>query len=266
MRNIENEYSKDYTIIRIDEEDYGCEGRPDGQPAMDLLILEDAAGNQRTIRQEDAWLYSQNLREGDLAFLDLSGRLQKHPVRKLAVVFPGIGYHTDKPLLYYSKKLASAAGYEIVEVPYSNFPKNVKGSPEKMQEAFLLALDQAEAMLSQISFGSYGRLLFLSKSLGTVVAAAYARNHSLNAHHIFYTPVETTFSFEQNRGIVFHGTKDTWVETRMVEDACQRLELPLYLTKDANHSLETGDPLEDLKNLQLIMEHTKAYIQQLDTV
>ena len=25
---------------------------------------------------------------------------------KLAVIFPGIGYHTDKPLLYYGKKLA----------------------------------------------------------------------------------------------------------------------------------------------------------------
>ena len=28
---------------------------------------------------------------------------------KLAVVFPGIGYHADKPLLYYSKKLAAQA-------------------------------------------------------------------------------------------------------------------------------------------------------------
>ena len=25
---------------------------------------------------------------------------------KLAVVFPGVGYHADKPLLYYSRKLA----------------------------------------------------------------------------------------------------------------------------------------------------------------
>lgn len=24
---------------------------------------------------------------------------------KLAILFPGIGYHTDKPLLYYSKKI-----------------------------------------------------------------------------------------------------------------------------------------------------------------
>ena len=30
--------------------------------------------------------------------------------RRLAVVFPGIGYHADKPLLYYSRKLAAQQG------------------------------------------------------------------------------------------------------------------------------------------------------------
>ena len=37
-------------------------------------------------------------------------------MKKLAVLFPGIGYHYDKPLLYYSKKCLSAYGYEIIEV------------------------------------------------------------------------------------------------------------------------------------------------------
>ena len=31
---------------------------------------------------------------------------------KVAVFFPGIGYHCDKPLLYYSRKLAQECGYE----------------------------------------------------------------------------------------------------------------------------------------------------------
>ena len=49
---------------------------------------------------------------------------------KLAVLFPGIGYHVDKPLLYYGRKLAVQRGYEVVGVPYGNFPDGVKGSPE----------------------------------------------------------------------------------------------------------------------------------------
>ena len=39
---------------------------------------------------------------------------------KIAVFFPGIGYHCDKPLLYYVRKLAQECGYEkIVLLDYS---------------------------------------------------------------------------------------------------------------------------------------------------
>lgn len=31
---------------------------------------------------------------------------------KLAIYFPGIGYHCDKPLLYYSRSLARELGYQ----------------------------------------------------------------------------------------------------------------------------------------------------------
>ena len=46
---------------------------------------------------------------------------------KLAVFFPGIGYHCDKPLLYYSRKLAQECGYEetIATVYKGNIIKNL---------------------------------------------------------------------------------------------------------------------------------------------
>ena len=37
---------------------------------------------------------------------------------KLAILFPGIGYHTDKPLLYYSKKILKNMDYEIKEIHF----------------------------------------------------------------------------------------------------------------------------------------------------
>lgn len=33
---------------------------------------------------------------------------------KIAVFFPGIGYHCDKPLLYYARKLVQEYGYEKI--------------------------------------------------------------------------------------------------------------------------------------------------------
>jgi len=47
--------------------------------------------------------------------------------KKLAVLFPGIGYHCDKPLLYYAAKLAKSQQYEVLSVPYSGFPEKVRG-------------------------------------------------------------------------------------------------------------------------------------------
>ena len=63
---------------------------------------------------------------------------------KLAVVFPGIGYHADKPLLYYSKKLAAQAGWQVVEVAYGAFPDRVKGDRAKMEKSFRIAMEGAE--------------------------------------------------------------------------------------------------------------------------
>lgn len=183
---------------------------------------------------------------------------------KLAVIFPGIGYHSDKPLLYYAKKLALTYGYEIAEVSYGGFPEGVKGSREKMEKAFLSALAQTEALLTDRDFSQYDSLLFISKSIGTAVAAAYAGKHGLCAHHVYYTPVEETFSFVQGDGVVFHGTKDPWVETDVVKSCCREKALSLFITDGANHSLETGEVSDDLRNLAVIMEETGAYLKKLE--
>lgn len=180
---------------------------------------------------------------------------------KLAVIFPGIGYHVDKPLLYYSKKLAGEYGFEIIEVPYGNFPDSVKGSEEKMKKAFESALAQSEQLLKNVEFEKYEKVLFISKSIGTAAAAAYARKKGIQAYHIYYTPVEASFLFMEQNGIVFHGTGDPWAGTETVKRECAKKNLPLFITESANHSLETGNVAADLRNLQKIMEETERYIK-----
>ena len=126
---------------------------------------------------------------------------------KLAVVFPGIGYTADKPLLYYTSRLASKQGYQIRTVSYDNLPENVKGDPEKMKQAFDLALEQTERSLSSIDWNSYGSVLFISKSIGTVISSAYASRHDLTVKSILFTPLAETFSFPLAGSIAFHGRR-----------------------------------------------------------
>ena len=181
-------------------------------------------------------------------------------MKKLAVIFPGVGYHTDKPLLYYSKKLAFQNGYEIVEVPYGKFPKGVKGSREKMEKAFFSAVEQAEEILKDVDFSLYDDILFISKSVGTAVSAAYGGKHHLKTRNIYYTPVEASFQFMTQPGIVFTGTKDSWVDHEAIKEGCKKGGFPLHVIEDANHSLETGDVKKDLENLEEIMAVTADYI------
>ena len=122
---------------------------------------------------------------------------------KLAVIFPGIGYTADKPLLYYASRLAKKHGYQIHTVSYSNLPGNIKGNSIKMKQAFELAFAQTEQALDTIDWFSYGSILFISKSIGTAISSAYAAKHHLKVRNILFTPLEDTFSFPLQGSIAF---------------------------------------------------------------
>ena len=181
----------------------------------------------------------------------------------LAVIFPGIGYRVDKPLLYYAKELAWESGYEIKEVPYEIALTGVKGDASKMEQAFHSALMQTEDLLKDVDFAQYDIVLFVSKSLGTAVAVAYASKHELQTYNLFFTPVEAIFPLIKQEGVVFHGTKDSWARTEIVEKACKEKNLKLYITENANHSMETGDVIKDLENLKTIIVQCREYIEEL---
>lgn len=182
---------------------------------------------------------------------------------KLAVIFPGIGYHTDKPLLYYSKKLARSAGFEVREIGYGALPDGILDNPERLHQAARQALDAAEAQLAGIDWTGYTSILFVSKSIGTVIASLIAARHGLSPFHFYFTPVGYGLSRLQGKGIVFHGTADPWAATEAVTAACREKSLQLHLTGHANHSLETGNVQEDLRELRRIMALCEDYLRTL---
>lgn len=191
---------------------------------------------------------------------------------KIAVLFPGIGYTCDKPLLYYSAKLAAEKGYEVVRVPYGNFPPNVKGDAAKMYQCFVSAREQSEDILKDVAWSDYDEIVFFSKSVGTVVALSYASEHGIDVRQVLYTPLKETFKFPVEAGaaaandvgkssaIAFHGTGDPWAVTEEIVRICEEKGVPLYLTKDANHSLECGKAMKDIKTIKKVMRTVKKFL------
>ena len=47
-----------FNVLRIDEPDFGCEGRPDGMAVKDNVLLKsNYTGEEMTVREKDARLY-----------------------------------------------------------------------------------------------------------------------------------------------------------------------------------------------------------------
>ena len=59
----------EYRVLRIDEQLYGCEELPEGQPVCCDVLLEDAAGNRRVVAYPDAELTALDIQEGDTVSL-----------------------------------------------------------------------------------------------------------------------------------------------------------------------------------------------------
>lgn len=218
---------------------------------------------------------------------------------KLAVYFPGVGYHCDKPLLYYARKIAAACGYEQhITLSYTTQIRDLLGNPANMKAAFLELYEQAESTLDKtaafsqqsgdplVQTDSFSRqsvfsltqadsrllhsdedsgcdeILFISKSVGTAIAARYASEHNIPCRHILYTPLAETFTFHPWNGIAFTGTADPWVTTAVIQQQCQEHQIPLFLYDGANHSLETGDVFRNLDIMKEVMQKTEEFIRK----
>ena len=180
---------------------------------------------------------------------------------KIAVYFPGIGYHCDKPLLYYSRNIACELGYQNYRnVSYTYQAGNIRGNEEKMKEAYEALFLQAEAELTDIVWSEYDDVLFISKSIGTIIAASYAEKYGLkSARHILYTPLAQTYLFAPNHAIGFIGTADPWSDTDEIIRLSNANYIPLSVYDCCNHSLECNDTLKNLEILTDVMQKTMDF-------
>ena len=190
---------------------------------------------------------------------------------KITIIFPGIGYNSDRPLLYYGRKLAERNGYECRTVPYVyQGDMNIRGDLQKMEEAFKALYLQAQGILADAGLEKYDDVLFISKSVGTVIAAAYAeclRDKMIcgtgRLRHVLYTPLEYTFKYDTENAMGFLGTADPWCVPDEVIRIAKEQNVPVHVYEGANHSLETGDILADLNILKDVIEKTGAFIREI---
>lgn len=188
--------------------------------------------------------------------------------KRLQVTFPGVGYHCDKPLLYYARKLAIEAGYEeIINISYSCPVEKIRGDEAKMKAAFESLYQQAEETLKDVNWVDYSDILFISKSIGTIIAATYARKHGLgNVKQLLYTPLSDTINAldsdnaESAKALAFIGSEDPWSNVPEVIEQANQKKIPIILYDGLNHSLESENTMANLDVLRDVMAKSREFI------
>lgn len=180
--------------------------------------------------------------------------------KKLAILFPGIGYHKDKPLLYYATKLVQSLGFETIHIEYRSMTQKIRGDATMMQNAAELALSQSEEQLAEVDWDAFSEVVFIGKSIGTVALARYVQAHEIRAKQVWYTPVESTFGFGARDVIAFIGDADPLSDLNVVRTMAGEQGIPLDIYPGGNHSLECEDVSRNIEVLADVMKKTEAYI------
>lgn len=183
-------------------------------------------------------------------------------MKRLAIILPGIGYTADRPLLHFAMKLAAGAGYDVSAVKFGEMPSRVKGDEKKKRKAFAIAMKAAREQVRQKTLKEYDEVVFISKSLGSVVALSLAQEYGIRPKQVIYTPVDETFAAwkDPTDCVMFHGLADPWMPNDRMDAFAAEHGCRLYTYPDANHSIETGDVQRDLRFLEDIMKKTAEYL------
>ncbi|KHL92789.1 hypothetical protein QW71_27045 [Paenibacillus sp. IHB B 3415] len=170
--------------------------------------------------------------------------------KSLAVVFPGQNYSAERPLLEYAGKLAREYGCDLLLLEYGYQSAR---AAFKREEIDIVA---EECKVALASLPEYEQLLFISKSMGTVIAGKVASETGIGekVSHLFLTPVAESIPYvKQSRGSVIYGGSDPLFTEQHSAELSGLKQVRVYRIDDANHSLEVGSVNESLAVLLVII-------------
>lgn len=161
--------------------------------------------------------------------------------KRIVFSFPG-KRGEEIPLLYFGAKFYVDQDYEKV---YIQHPASGNG----LEEVY----ENAKAILSSYNLSEYEDIVFVGKSMGTVVACKLKEELQIDASLVLFTPLMDTLPYMKadNRVVLAAaGDNDRFLEWEVLRDHCERENVPYYIEPGVGHAMEVKDDLA--KNLQVL--------------
>lgn len=183
--------------------------------------------------------------------------------KKLALIFPGIGYNMDKPLLHYARRIVTEAGYEVLVMPYlsTDFEEG-RVTEAGIQRAYQMC----QRSLIKYDMSDFKEVLLIGKSVGTLLAgmciSGLTGRSQAELRFLMLTPLSPSFPYMKGRrALALAGTKDPVVNEELLQTLAEEYEVPLTLYESANHSLEVrGNPGRSVEILADVVQKIQLFI------
>lgn len=185
--------------------------------------------------------------------------------KRLALIFPGIGYNMDKPLLHYARRIVTEANYDVLIMPYVS--KDFEDG-RVTKAGVLRAYQLCQTCLGKQEMKSYEEILLIGKSVGTLLAGMCIsdlkeRSRS-ELRFVMFTPLRPTFPYlKEQHVLALAGTRDPVITEEELQSLAEQNEIPLKLYEGANHSLEVrGKPGRSVEILADIVREFQGFISE----
>lgn len=193
---------------------------------------------------------------------------QKESSEKLGILFPGMGYSCDRPLLYYTTELLLARGYDVLQL-WSNYETTGFEQLSQTEKTIRIIGDGQALLQAGQKAGRYGQLLLCGKSLGTLTMAFImnADQELRKATTVWFTPlihlppVAQAIQAIEGPAFIAGSQADDTFASGPTEEINSLPNSTTLVIDGADHSLEIpGDPLQSLVILNQVFERLSTLI------
>lgn len=194
---------------------------------------------------------------------------QKSVPKTLAVLFPGLWYSCDMPLLFYPMKLLLQHGAEVLQIHTDYTIPTFQNSRPEEREPWLAA-DSRAALQTGLAQGNYTNLVLVGKSIGTLALASLLGSHfDQNALLIWLTPLlrqpALVKAASQYKGpaLFIAGTGDGTYDPDALAQIQQTTAAEALLVEGADHSLEIPNDLnQSVAQLSQMIKTMDDFLQR----
>ena len=156
----------------------------------------------------------------------------------IVVCFPGTGFTCKEALFERCAERYSAREYDVVKLDFSHIPFR---EIETIEEAVAIARRAVKRQLSGIDFSEYEDVVWISKSLGTILAATDEEVYCDSPRQLYLTPLPETLRLIRPESRVIAlvlGTQDRFLTSEVLAAFCEQRNYCCCVIDGVNHSLK----------------------------